>query len=126
MRFLRSLIFAIVIASAFFTFHHLRHGGLQPTNWMSRPQHVEITEAAGGASLDGEETEQHQRLPQEHRCRRHIYLARDDFRTFFYGLVPQEGQGSGFVIDKEGHILTNFTYRGGPNRRGHASQPQEI
>jgi len=27
---------------------------------------------------------------------------------FFYGAVPQEGQGSGFVIDKEGHILTNF------------------
>ena len=27
---------------------------------------------------------------------------------FFYGLVPQEGQGSGFIIDKEGHILTNF------------------
>jgi S1-C subfamily serine protease len=27
---------------------------------------------------------------------------------FFYGLVPQEGQGSGFVIDKDGHILTNY------------------
>jgi S1-C subfamily serine protease len=27
---------------------------------------------------------------------------------FFYGEVPQEGQGSGFVIDKEGHILTNY------------------
>ena len=27
---------------------------------------------------------------------------------FFYGAVPQEGQGSGFVIDKEGHILTNY------------------
>jgi S1-C subfamily serine protease len=27
---------------------------------------------------------------------------------FFYGPVPQEGQGSGFVIDKEGHILTNY------------------
>ena len=27
---------------------------------------------------------------------------------FFYGLVPQDGQGSGFVIDKEGHILTNY------------------
>ena len=27
---------------------------------------------------------------------------------FFYGLVPQEGQGSGFIIDKEGHILTNY------------------
>jgi S1-C subfamily serine protease len=27
---------------------------------------------------------------------------------FFYGPVPQEGQGSGFVIDKDGHILTNY------------------
>ena len=27
---------------------------------------------------------------------------------FFYGLVPQEGQGSGFIIDKQGHILTNY------------------
>jgi S1-C subfamily serine protease len=27
---------------------------------------------------------------------------------FFYGLVPQQGQGSGFILDKAGHILTNF------------------
>jgi S1-C subfamily serine protease len=27
---------------------------------------------------------------------------------FFYGLVPQEGQGSGFIIDKDGHVLTNY------------------
>ena len=27
---------------------------------------------------------------------------------FFYGQYAQEGQGSGFVIDKEGHILTNY------------------
>ncbi|WP_263410283.1 S1C family serine protease [Terriglobus tenax] len=26
---------------------------------------------------------------------------------FFYGPVPQQGMGTGFVIDKEGHILTN-------------------
>jgi S1-C subfamily serine protease len=26
---------------------------------------------------------------------------------FFYGPVPQRGQGSGFILDKEGHILTN-------------------
>lgn len=26
---------------------------------------------------------------------------------FFYRPVPQEGQGSGFILDKEGHILTN-------------------
>jgi S1-C subfamily serine protease len=26
---------------------------------------------------------------------------------FFYGPVPQEGQGSGFILDKQGHVLTN-------------------
>lgn len=26
---------------------------------------------------------------------------------FFYGAVPQQGQGSGFILDKQGHILTN-------------------
>lgn len=27
---------------------------------------------------------------------------------FFYGVVPQQGQGSGFILDRAGHILTNF------------------
>ena len=28
-------------------------------------------------------------------------------RDYFWGAVPQEGTGSGFIIDKEGHIVTN-------------------
>ncbi len=28
--------------------------------------------------------------------------------NFFYGPVPQQGQGSGFVLDKAGHVLTNY------------------
>ena len=28
-------------------------------------------------------------------------------RDFFWGAVPQEGTGSGFVVDREGHIVTN-------------------
>ncbi|MGI4852641.1 MAG: S1C family serine protease [Janthinobacterium lividum] len=26
---------------------------------------------------------------------------------FFYGAVPSQGQGSGFILDKQGHVLTN-------------------
>ncbi|HEX9925797.1 MAG TPA: trypsin-like peptidase domain-containing protein, partial [Anaerolineae bacterium] len=29
-------------------------------------------------------------------------------RSFFFEIVPEEGAGSGFVLDTEGHILTNF------------------
>jgi S1-C subfamily serine protease len=28
--------------------------------------------------------------------------------NFFYGAVPQQGQGSGFILDKAGHVLTNY------------------
>jgi S1-C subfamily serine protease len=27
---------------------------------------------------------------------------------FFYGTVPQQGQGSGFILDHQGHIATNY------------------
>src|SRR5579863_8575891 len=36
--------------------------------------------------------------------------------NFFYGKVPQEGQGSGFVLDKAGHVLTNYHVVEGANQ----------
>ncbi len=29
-------------------------------------------------------------------------------QDFFFNVVPEEGSGSGFVLDKDGHILTNY------------------
>jgi len=36
--------------------------------------------------------------------------------NFFYGQVPQEGQGSGFILDKAGHVMTNFHVIADANR----------
>jgi S1-C subfamily serine protease len=107
MRFLRSLIFAILIAAAFFYFTTYRHGRLQSSNWISRPQPVEIIEAAGSESLDAEEQNNISVYRKNIGAVVNITSRVMTF-DFFYGLVPQEGQGSGFVIDKEGHILTNY------------------
>jgi len=107
MRFLRSFIFAIVLAAAFFYFTTYRNGRLHSVNWIGRPQHVEITEAAGSEALDAEE-QNNINVYRKNIASVVNITSRVMTFDFFYGLVPQEGQGSGFVIDKEGHILTNY------------------
>ena len=107
MKFLRPFLFAIVLASAFFYFTTYRNGRLHPANWIGHPQRVEITEAAGGESLDAEE-QNNISVYRKNIASVVNITSRVMTFDFFYGLVPQEGQGSGFVIDKEGHILTNY------------------
>jgi S1-C subfamily serine protease len=111
MRLARPLLLALAIAGGFFYFTTWRSNpqssALHPSNWLSHPAKVEITEAAGGETLDGEEQNNisvyRKNIPSVVNI-----TSRAMTFDFFYGLVPQEGQGSGFVIDKDGHILTNY------------------
>jgi S1-C subfamily serine protease len=106
MRLFRPFIFAIILAGLFFYYTTWKSGGLRTANWISHPQHVEITEASGG-DLDSEE--QNNILVYRKNIPSVVNITSKAVTfDFFYGLVPQEGQGSGFVIDKEGHVLTNY------------------
>jgi S1-C subfamily serine protease len=106
MRLLRPVIFAVMLAGLFFYYTTWKSGGLHTANWISRPHQLEITEASAG-DLDPEE--QNNILVYRKNIPSVVNITSKAVTfDFFYGLVPQEGQGSGFVIDKEGHILTNY------------------
>src|SRR3989440_2864660 len=107
MKLLRPVLAAVILAGAFFYFTTYSSGPFRPWNWMGRSSRAEITEAAGGGSLDNEEQNN---ISVYHKNIGAIVniTSRAVAFDFFYGLVPQEGQGSGFIIDKEGHILTNY------------------
>ena len=107
MKLLRPVVVAVILAGAFFYFTTYSAGPFHPSKWMGRPNKVEITEAAGGAALDDEEQNNIGVYRKNIGSIVNI-TSRAVAYDFFYGLVPQEGQGSGFVIDKEGHILTNY------------------
>jgi S1-C subfamily serine protease len=111
MRLIRPAILALLLAGAFFYFttwrSNAKMAGASPVSWFSRPAEVEITEASGSEGLDGEEQNNisvyRKNIPSVVNV-----TSRAMSFDFFYGMVPQEGQGSGFVIDKDGHILTNY------------------
>jgi S1-C subfamily serine protease len=110
MKLIRPLVLAVAIAFLFFYFTTWRsnsHEELRPSNWLTRPDHVEITEAAPNESLDSEEQNNISVYKRNIPSVVNVTSRAVTF-DFFYGLVPQEGQGSGFVIDKDGHILTNY------------------
>ena len=111
MKIMRPFILALAIVGGFFYFTTWRSNaklaGANPANWFSRPANVEITEASGGEQLDGEEQNNISVYKKNIPSVVNVTSRAMTF-DFFYGLVPQEGQGSGFVIDKDGHILTNY------------------
>ena len=105
MRILRPLILVILLTAALYFFTN--HPDWLRPSWVTRPTHVNVTEAAAPPGYDSEEQENISVYKKALPSVVNITSTAVAF-DFFYGPVPQQGQGSGFVIDAEGHILTNF------------------
>ena len=107
MKLLRPFTLGVLLAAAFYWFT-THHQGTNPlSEVISRPTHVELSEAAGPEKLDPDEQNN---VDIYHRAIASVVniTSKTMAYDFFYGPVPEEGQGSGFIIDKQGHILTNY------------------
>jgi len=110
MKTLRPLLLALIIAAAFYFYTSSRRPNrsvpADTTGWFDG-KNIELTQAAGPEGLDPEETINvnvyKKAVPSVVNIK-----SRAVSYNFFYGLVPEEGQGTGFILDKDGHILTNY------------------
>jgi len=117
MRSIRPILLALIMAGAFYYFTtHRRAASPESASWVTRPSQLEITQAAGPQSFDAEEQENISVYKRALPAVVNITSTTVAF-DIFYGAVPQQGQGSGFIIDKAGHILTNHHVIGDNPRR---------
>jgi S1-C subfamily serine protease len=120
---LRTIVMVVLLVGGFW---------LLTTHWPSRLDHLslkhvslfggdgpgsslELTEAEAAPSYDAEEQNNIAVYKRVLPSVVNITSTALVF-NFFYGNVPQQGQGSGFVLDKAGHVLTNFHVVEGANR----------
>jgi len=88
----------------------MRHtpNNLPATPTPSPPPHFSLTEADAAPAYDNEELQNiavyKKALPSVVNITSTEVVCCD----FFLRPVPQQGQGSGFIIDNQGHILTNY------------------
>ncbi len=115
---LRRVLLVVLLVGGFWylTTHlpaSLSHFSLFNASGSSSP--LELTEAQAAPSLDSEEQNNIAVYKRVLPSVVNITSTSLVF-NFFYGAVPQQGQGSGFILDKAGHVLTNFHVVEGANR----------
>ena len=103
----RPLFLVVVLVGGFYFLTTHRHAPWEIAGMSRLPDQVEITEAAEPPSFDNEEQNNIALYKRVLPAVVNITSTAVAF-DFFYGAVPQEGIGSGFIIDRGGHILTNF------------------
>ncbi|HEX9759904.1 MAG TPA: trypsin-like peptidase domain-containing protein [Candidatus Acidoferrales bacterium] len=82
-----------------------RWGGPQPTSVGAVPEFAQ--QRPGAITLTSDEEVNVRVYRQASPAVANIVTRAVEY-NFFFGAVPSEGAGSGFVIDQQGHILTNF------------------
>ena len=110
----RVLLVVLLVGGFWYLTSHLSpsHGGpawsrfaLFPAKATNSP--LQLTEAEAAPAYDAEEQNNiavYKRvLPSVVNITSTILVF-----NFFEGVVPQHGQGSGFILDKAGHVLTNY------------------
>jgi S1-C subfamily serine protease len=108
MKSMRVIVIALALVGGFYFYTTHRQSTAPPfLNKVGNSGKVEIVEAVGGPSFDAEEDNNISVYRKVLPSVVNITSRTVEF-DFFYGEVPQQGQGSGFVIDKQGHILTNY------------------
>jgi S1-C subfamily serine protease len=109
MNFRRVLLIMVMIGGFWYLTSHLEGGlsSLHLLNARSIKSPLELTEAHAAPSYDSEEQNNIAVYKKALPSVVNITSTAMTF-NFFYGQVPQQGQGSGFILDKAGHVLTNF------------------
>src|SRR5438034_2050067 len=105
MKLLRPVVIAVLLVGFFFYFTTYHARTFQLVN--SPADKIELTEPASNEPLDSDEQNNISVYRKNIGSVVNVTSKAVAF-DFFYGLVPQEGQGSGFIIDHDGHILTNY------------------
>ena len=103
-------LFVLFVVSIWFVFTHLPHGSLARLPFVGPPHATEPLQLVEAATAPVCDTQEQNGIDIYKRVLPSVVNITSTSLVFdfFYGVVPQQGQGSGFVLDKAGHILTNY------------------
>ena len=121
----RALLLALLMVGGFLWITNRSSGYLD--RWIKRTSPVTYAEpeVAKGATLSADETNNIEIYKRTRMATVNI-TSTVYRRTWFFEVMPQTGSGSGFIIDEQGHILTNSHVLQGGGRVQVTLENQEL